>query len=339
MKEMDQERFDICLKYHLGELTEEEKIRFDEKLFTDTALSEELVIVQDIFKGIQQFGDNRLKKQLLSIYEELDEEGKIITDEDIHDHIKGWSEGLKKEHIDSRLATDDDFIAIYNTEKELLESINIFGDHQLRSKLVNLRAESKGEAKVEQIKKTKIIPIRRIIAIAATIAILVTVGIFSFSDQFRGADTFAFSVDEKVILAEINRLESQGFAKETVPAQEQLSEVLKNHQTNNDPKKTLDALKDLTTTFPEFARAKVYYAAILSQQKEYEESVTYFDESLETASLYKTNRQELTFHYGTALIKMEGRIEEGMAILRQIAEDVEHPRNTDAKMILTKNRR
>jgi len=267
----------LLKKYIAGaDLSEEELVEVESILLENEALAEEIAnelqetpLQETLKKGIQQTGEQEVKKKLNEVTQQLTNTGFFIDTNQIQQYLKGTLAGPMLSIFEQRLANDTAFAENVAKEQNLLSGIRQFGEQTVKDKLAHVQKglEEKGffEAQ-EQKEKTqaKVVSLwnPRNLAIAASILLLV--GFFFWnnpSTTFDANQTFAthFTLPTDELSKE---LEETGFVRE--PYYDGLENAMSAYQQQDFPKaiELLETYQKAAPVSDDFYSRATFYLAL-----------------------------------------------------------------------------
>ena len=176
-----------------GELSREERQDFEQELGQDAKLAKEVDFQQDLRDSIQLFGDRQLKNSIRNADEEAYQKGLLFTEQHISQYLEGELPEGASVILEKRMQTDQAFAESVALQQDLLESIEVAGDLQLKQSIreATSRMQEKGffdqqstrqQEQPRRQNRTRVISIlsRRNLAMAASFLLLLSVGYFLF---------------------------------------------------------------------------------------------------------------------------------------------------------------
>jgi len=191
-------------------LTEQEKLRFEEKIKKDELLFKEVALVKQIIKGIRILGRKETVEKLNKLSLKMKAEGFFYEIEDIEAYLSDRFNSEQKIVFEKRMNTDDEFKKEVNGIKQTIAGIKQHGNDKVKSKLASIQAKLEKEQFFDDssitTKEGNIFSFRKIMAAAAILSAIVSVGIWLWNSSSSNKEIFAqhFSPYPDIITPEIS---------------------------------------------------------------------------------------------------------------------------------------
>jgi uncharacterized protein YjgD (DUF1641 family) len=278
--------------YFSDQLSETDRAAFEQAVASDEALQTEVAFYQELLQGIEQVGDQVLENQIGEAHQQASNTGFTLTDQDIFDYLNDELEEKKVTLIENRMTTDEAFMQQVSLYTDIVESVSIAGDEELKNTIQGTHQKMKTDGILDAKKEAKVVSLggksgrsrrrlfdTRVLAIAASFLLLLSVGLYLFLPSNSSTNQLYanyFEVNDTQIENELDALSTVGFGISDQDRRESLATALELMQTENIEPANI-ALSDHLETYPTDVAALFYRGLTWMQLDRFEPSITDFE--------------------------------------------------------------